>query len=328
MVKNTIPALKQLRWHAIRVVKGMVFFMLIIFAACNSKPDVAFLDYVEDPTLAKARQGFYDALADNGFIKDSTIYIDYLNAQGDQPTLLQACQVLLAKKPKLIATNTTLATVVTAQQNNYIPIFMMVAPRPDIAKLTDKAGKAPQNLFGIYETLEYIDSSVSIIHTLMPQVKTLGLIYNQAEPQSVDAFNVVKQACEKNNIELKSLPVTNSGETQLTTEALINENIDAFFALPDNVIFASFETIVQSCDKHNIPVFTSEAGLVSRGAVASFGADFYQWGYQSGLQAAHYLKTNKTKGLKPEIVKVRSKVYNPAQARKFNITPGADFKPF
>jgi putative ABC transport system substrate-binding protein len=60
--------------------------------------------------------------------------------------------------------------------------------------------------------------------------------------------------------------------------------------------------------------------------VAAFGADIYQWGYQSGLQAAQYLKTHKTDGLKLEMVKIRKRVYNAAAAKKYNINIPADFE--
>ena len=104
------------------------------------------------------------------------------------------------------------------------------------------------------------------------------------------------------------------------TESLLTNDIDAFFANPDNTVFASFETIVNACDKKNIPVFTSEAGLVARGAVAAFGADIYQWGYEAGEQAAQYLKSNSTEGIKWTMVDVRKRVYNEAAAKKYNLS--------
>ena len=69
------------------------------------------------------------------------------------------------------------------------------------------------------------------------------------------------------------------------SNVFLKKHIDAFFANPDNTVFGSFETIRKACDDANVPVFTSEAGLVSRGAIAAYGADIYQWGYQAGEQA-------------------------------------------
>jgi putative ABC transport system substrate-binding protein len=92
-------------------------------------------------------------------------------------------------------------------------------------------------------------------------------------------------------------------------------------------VFESFETILQACNRKNIPIFTSEAGLVERGALAAFGADIYQWGYQAGEQAAQFLKTKSTAGLHWEMVKIRKKVYNPSVAKKFGLTLPSDFQP-
>ena len=128
------------------------------------------------------------------------------------------------------------------------------------------------------------------------------------------------------NVTLVALPLNSSADAQLVTNSLLSKNIDAFFANPDNTVFASFETILKSCNQANVPIFTSEAGLVQRGAVAAFGADIYQWGYQSGEQAAQYLKTHKTDGLKPEMVKIRKRVYNAAAAQKYHISVPENFE--
>jgi putative ABC transport system substrate-binding protein len=206
---------------------------------------------------------------------------------------------------------------------------MMVSPTPERAHLLDAQGKAPANLFGTVEDLNYIDTSFSLIPKLLKAKNgklVVGIIYNQSEPQSADAMQRIKELAGKLNIALLAVPLNTSAEAQLVTQSLLDKNIDAFFANPDNTVFAAFETILKGCEQKNVPIFTSEAGLVQRGAVAAFGADIYQWGYQSGLQAAQYLKTHKTDGLKPEMVKVRKRVYNAAAAKKYQVIIPANFE--
>lgn len=289
-------------------------------------PVIGFLDFIQDPTIELAKNGFFDALKENGYSEaDSTIEIVYANAQGDIPTLNQSCDFILSKNPDLLGTNVTLSTITAVKKTTDVPIFMMVAPRPDIAGLTGKYGKVPDNLSGTYETLDYIDSAVVIIKEMVPGAKRIGTVFNQSEPQSKDAYNVLFKKCTQIGLELISLPVNNSSETQLVVQALLSKEIDAFFALPDNVIFASFETVARSCNEANVPIFTSEAGLVSRGALASFGADFYYWGYQAGKQAAFYLLSDKKNLPKPEIVQLRKKIFNAEVAGRFNIVPDSTF---
>jgi putative tryptophan/tyrosine transport system substrate-binding protein len=313
--------------------RGIVFFVMVLFLGCaenkNSEvPLIGFLDFVKDPTIQLAHNGFMDALAENGFSENKgTLKVIYRNAQGDINTLGQSCDYMISQDVRLIASNVTLSTITAIKRTNQVPVFMMVSPRLDLANLTDKKGMPPPNLSGVFETLDYIDSSAAIVMHLMPSVKKVGAVYNQAEPQSVAAFERIQSVFNSQGVELISLPVNNSSETQLVTESLIHRGIEAFFALPDNVIFASFETIASSCRKAGIPVFTSESGLVARGALVSFGADFYQWGYQSGLLASRFLKGESMKSLPAESVISRKKVYNPAEGILFGFEFDSTFHP-
>ena len=326
-IRNSIFYLQSSIFHYSLLLFTYSFLLLSCSNSSERKvPVIGFLDLLQDETLAQAKTGFFVALRDNGFNESNhTIEIIYRNAQGDQPTLLQACDYLISQKADLIATNPTLSTITTIQKTKIIPVFMMVSPRPDIAGLTDGNGKAPANLFGIYETLDYIDTSVMLIKSILPAAKIIGTVYNQSEPQSVDALKRIEAQCAKHGLILQKLPVNNSNETQLVVGALLNKKIDAFFALPDNVVFSSMEVIVKICDDAGVPVFTSEEGLVKRGAVAAFGADMYQWGYQSGTQAAKFLKTKSLDGLQPELVITRRRVFNEAKAKMFHLNFDSTF---
>jgi putative ABC transport system substrate-binding protein len=308
-----------------------LFLFIAFLIACQNTGSksgmqvIGFVDALEDVTLAEARKGFFNALRDSGFVKDSSIKIIYRNAQNDMGVLSQSIDYLVSQQVQVIATNATISTIAAVQRNPHIPVCMMVSPEPSLAGLTDEAGNPPENLFGSYETLDYIDTALALIPHLLPKARRVGTIINQSEPQSVDALNRISEEGAKMGLQIVSLPVINSSETQLVTESLLSQGIDVFFALPDNVIFSSFETIVAACNRAGVPVITSESGLVGRGALAAFGADMYQWGYESGQSCATFLKTGKLPG--PQKLKQRRRVYNPEQAKRYNIVPDSAFKP-
>jgi putative ABC transport system substrate-binding protein len=317
-----------------KLLKALSLCLLaVLFYACRqgskkNVPVVGFVDAFEDASIAPAHTGFVDALKNNGFSEQAgNIRIEYNNAQGSIPTLTQIVNRFVAHKVALLATCTTLSSITAAQKTKTIPIFMMVSPTVKLMQLQDSASR--KNLFGVVEDLNYIDTSFSNIPKfLKPKSGRLvvGMIYNQSEPQSVDAKQRIQSLADRLGITLIALPLNSSADAQLVTESLLSMHVDAFFANPDNTVFAAFETILRSCDQKNVPIFTSEAGLVQRGAVAAFGADIYQWGYQAGEQAAQFLKTHSTKGLRPEMVKIRRRVYNPAAAKKYHITVPSNFE--
>ena len=306
------------------------FILLLAFISCNSSNNnqsktIAFLDAFEDATVAQAKKGFFTALKDSGYIQDKNLNVIYRNAQGDIPALTQSVDFFISKQVDLIATNTTVSTISAVQKTNKIPVCMMVSPSPELAGLRNAKGQDPVNLFGVYETLEYIDTAITLIHEIFPNAKRVGALINQSEPQSVDALERIRKDAAALGLELVSLPANNSAETQLVIERLIDQKIDVFFALPDNTIFASFETIVSSCDKAMIPIITSEAGLVSRGALAGFGANMYDWGYASGQDAATFFHTGVLP--KPRKLIKRTRMVNPTQAKRYKFIAGKEFQP-
>lgn len=312
---------------------GLVFFSILTFACTNATkqtPVVGFVDAFEDSTVGQAKDGFLAALAEAGFSeKQKTIQLIYRNAQGNIPTLTQIIQYLISQEVTLMATCPTLSTVTALQNTKDIPVFMMVGPTPEIMGVLDSAGQPPSNFFGVAENLAYIDTSFSFITTFVKAKSAqlrVGMIYNQAEPNSVNAFERLEGLAQKLGVQLVALPVNTTADAQLVTAALLNQNIDAFFANPDNTVFGAFETIIKSCNEAKVPVFTSEAGLVTRGAVAAYGADMYQWGYQAGKQAAQFLKSKSTKGLKWELVEKRVRVYNAEAAQRFGIALPTTFE--
>jgi len=303
-----------------------VLILMVVMVSCKTEtkkaniPVIGFMDAFKDETLEQANNGFFDALKQNGYNTDSgTLKVIYRNAQNDIPTLTQIADYFISQNVDLIATNPSLSTIAACQKTKTIPVCMMVSPSPKNAKLLDANGNPPANLFGVYEETWYIDTSVALIKHVLPNTKTIGTVYNQAEPQSRDALEALQSTCDHLGFTLIALPVNNSSETQLVMSSLLGKGIDVFFAPPDNTIFSSFPIIVKACNEKHVSIFTSEAGLVKLGAVAAYGADTYQWGYQAGEQAAQFLKQKSMNGLHPEIVKVRKRVYNPEVAKGFNI---------
>lgn len=318
-----------------------LLFLTLLFTSCTQQkpadksgdaktgsqptPVVGFVQAVEDETINEAKKGFYDALAKSGFSEEKgTVKIVYRNAQNDQAVLNQILDQFIADKVTLIAANTTLAMITAVQKTKEIPIFMMVSPSPDINRLTEIVGsneKAPKNLSGVYETLRYIDSSMTVIHSVFPNAKKIGVVFNSSEINSLNSVKKLREKCKELGITVEEQAISSSNESQQATLALLDKKIDLFFALPDNLVFASFETIVKATSEKKIPIVTSEEGLVKRGAFMAFGADFYQWGYQAGESAAAYLKDGDLVAVPLRTVSIRKLVHNDSVAKVLGIAP-------
>ena len=327
-MKRILNILRRLNGKVAAVLLGAYMLTGCSGGSKLGAPVVGFLDFVQDDTLARARQGFIETLDEHGFSeKKGTIEFVYRCAQGDQPTLILACKDLISRHPKLIATCPTLSTIVAANQTQDVPILMMVSPRPDIVGLTSAEGGFQSNLLGAYETLDYLKQAPMIIRQVTPAVRRVGLVYNPAEPQSVLALKVIRKAFAEQGLSLDVAPVNSSTDAVMAVQAQVSKGVQAFFAMPDNTVFASFEGLRKVCDEARLPIFTSESGLVARGALAAYGADFYAWGRQVGAQAVRILEKGDASGVHLELVKVRKRVFNPQAAALLGIQMPDGFEP-
>src|ERR1700739_1086494 len=170
-----------------RRITGLLVGMLFL-SACHppnsNVPVIGFADAFEDNTIAQAKQGFFDALKKNGFSEENnTLKVIYRNAQGDIPKLTLSIKYFISEKVTLIATNPSLSTIAAVQNTKDIPVFMMVSPTPELMKVVDVQSNAPANLFGVAESLAYIDTSFALIPQLLPpaddRIMRVGMIYNQ-----------------------------------------------------------------------------------------------------------------------------------------------------
>lgn len=315
--------------------KKLLYVLLTIslFISCGPAdpgdvPVIGYVDAFEDPTIAAAKKGWEQALKDGGFDIGKNIKVVYRNAQSNIPTLNQIISYFNQQQVTAIVSCPSIATIAAVQNSKEIPVFMMVSPEPALLQLQAGSNFQNHHLYGVGERLDYIDTSLNMIREWIrkDQPLRIGMLYNQSEPQSVEALNRIRPLAREWGMQVIAQPVISSADLQLVTQSLLDQHIDAFFANPDNTVFAGFEVILKNCKAKNIPIFTSEAGLVARGAVAAYGADLYQWGYQSGTLLVDYLKGERNPELLYEMVKVRNKVYNPDATRQYSIQVPSGFQ--
>jgi len=269
----------------------------LLFSACK-KPDIAGLYHigivqiVEASLLDDARRGVVDALREAGFSDGMNIRLTYTSAQGDLSNISIIIKELIASKVSMIITIGTPCMVSAANIVKNIPVVFTVAFSPDQLQMKDP----PNNLTGVYDPATMSDL-VQLIKKCMPGIKRLGIPYNPSEQNAVLAAEHMQAECRTVGIELFEMNVFSSNEVQQNVSALAQKNIEAMVISADNTLAAGIDAAIKICNDKKIPLFVTEPGEVERGACAGTGADFYEWGRQSGKMATEIIK-----GKKPEIM--------------------------
>lgn len=261
---------------------------------------IAISQIVEHPSLDSTREGFLAALKDAGLEEGKNLTVDYNNAQGDAATNLSISQKIASGDADLSLGIATPSAQALVQQIQDKPVLFAAVTDPLSTKIVDNMDQPGGNVTGASDTNpEAVVELVDFIATELPNVKKVGLILNEGEPNAVVMAENAQQAFAKHNIEVVKAPITNTSEVKQAADSLVG-NVDAMFITLDNSVVSAVDTIIQVANDNDIPFFSSDRDTVEKGAMATVGFKYYDHGYQVGQMAAQIL----VDGAKPGDLKV------------------------
>ena len=267
--------------------------MAISMVACSSAPasestedavlQIGILQQLEHNALDSAREGFVQALADNGFKDGETITIDYQNAQSDASNLSTMSERFVNNKCDLVLAIATGAAQTMASKTEEIPILFTAVTDPVDAGLVDSNEVPGGNVSGTTD-MNPISEQIDLLLKLVPDAQTVGLLYTSSEDNSILQMNIVKGILDEKGIAYIEQTVTNSGEVQQAAQSVIPK-VDAVYLPTDNVIASAMPIVAQVAMEEKVPVICGEENMVFSGGLATLGINYYNLGYQTGEMA-------------------------------------------
>ncbi|CAM2880547.1 ABC transporter substrate-binding protein [Paenibacillus sediminis] len=261
---------------------------------------IAISQYVEHPSLDATREGFIAALKDAGIVEGQNLKIDYNNAQADSTNNLSIAQKIASEKSDLVLAIATPSAQAVVQEVKDRPVLFAAVTDPLDAKIVDKLDKPSGNVSGASDTNpQAITELMDFIASNFPNVKNVGLVINEGEPNAVVMANKAEEALSKHGIKLVKAAVTNTSEVKQAAQSLVGR-VDALYITLDNVVVSGVDSILQVANENHLPFFSSDRDTVEKGAFATVGFKYYDHGYQVGQMAVEILKNGK----KPSDLKV------------------------
>ncbi|MEE0511667.1 MAG: ABC transporter substrate-binding protein [Peptococcaceae bacterium] len=239
--------------------------------------------------LDRARDGFEDGLEEAGYTIGKDVVIDYQNAQGDQSNLNTITSQFASDKKDLVCAIATQAAVQMKSASSDIPIVGTAITDYESVGLVDSNDAPGGNVTGTSD-MNPIEDQVALMQKMMPDLKTVGVMYCSAEENSRIQVELFKEQCEAVGISVTEMTVSNVNEIQQAATSLIGEDIQAIYVPTDNTLASAMPTLTGVTNDAKIPVFTGEVGMLSGGGLATVSVDYYELGKQTGLMAAKILK--------------------------------------
>lgn len=258
-----------------------------VAAADEKEYKIGVLQLVQHTALDATYKGFEDALKNAGI----NYKLDYQNASGEQSNCQTIAEKLVTDQDDLILAIATQAAQAVAGVTSDIPIVLTAVTDPAISGLVASNEAPGGNVTGTSD-LTPIKEQMELLQKLMPDVKTVGILYCSAESNSEIQAQMAREALDNLGIAHEDFTVSNSNEIQTVVESMVGK-ADAIYAPTDNLIAAGMATVGMVAVDNKIPVICGEAGMVKAGGVATYGIDYYQLGYMTGEMAVDILVNGK-----------------------------------
>lgn len=244
---------------------------------------IGVLQYVQHDALDASNEGFFAALDDLGVKYDA----DQQNAAGEASSCQTISETLVNDGDDLIFAIATPAAQSVAGATSDIPILLTAVTDPAESGLVDSNDAPGGNVTGTSD-LTPVTEQIDLLKELIPDAKTVGVLYCSAESNSVLQADMAKEACKAAGLEAADYTVSSSNEIQTVVESMIGK-VDVIYAPTDNMIAAGMATVSMIANENKIPIICGEEGMVKEGGLATYGINYYKLGYKTGEMAAKVL---------------------------------------
>ncbi|MDF4535125.1 ABC transporter substrate-binding protein [Vibrio parahaemolyticus] len=271
---------------------------------------VAVSQIVEHPALDATRQGLLDGLKAKGYEEGKNLEFDYKTAQGNPAIAVQIARQFVGENPDVLVGIATPTAQALVSATKTIPIVFTAVTDPVGAKLVKQLEQPGKNVTGLSD-LSPVEQHVELIKEILPNVKSIGVVYNPGEANAVSLMELLKLSAAKHGIKLVEATALKSADVQSATQA-IAEKSDVIYALIDNTVASAIEGMIVAANQAKT--------YVERGAIASLGFDYYQIGVQTADYVAAILEGKEPGSLNVQVAKGSDLVINKTAAEQLGIT--------
>lgn len=255
---------------------------------------------VEHPALDNCRDGFRETLEEAGFKEGVDVVYDLQNAQGDFNNAISIAQKFKDEKVDIIVAIATPTAQAALQVNQEIPIIINAVTDPVAANLVKSWENSGNNVTGMSDAAPN-KQQVELIPRFLPEAKNVGTIYNAGEANSVVQIEVTKEACKELGLNLIEVSVSNSSEVLMAAQSLA-DRVDAIYIVTDNTVVSALESVVNVCNQGKIILIVADPSAVDKGALASYGIDYFSLGKKSGEIALRIINGEKPSDIPIQMV--------------------------
>lgn len=261
--------------------------LLFLFTGCKKDTSlkIGIMQIVEHESLDSARQGFIDELKNLGY---ENVEFDLQIAGGDLSNCASIAEKFVNDRKDIILAISTPCAQAAANATQNIPILATAITNFEEAGIIKSHEKPETNVTGTSD-LAQIDKIIELITKLKPDAKKIGILYSNIDASPRYQAELAEKKIKELGLEPKQFAVSQIDEVKQVAEKLARE-VDALYTSIDKITASSMTQISQIFLEHGKFVVCAEDVMIPKGAIGTYGVDYYELGKMTAHQAEKILK--------------------------------------
>ncbi len=231
-----------------------------------------------------AIEGFKKKMAELGYIEGKNIQYEVYNAQLDREKLQRFAEKLVHEKPDLLVTSSTTATVPVAKLTRESPVPVVFLSSGNPLQLVKSYASSGNNLTGISAaTVDLTAKRLELLRELVPGVKRVVSLNNPKGVNYRDNLAAVRAAAKNRGLTTREINASSREELKQVMATITHNAAHAILVEPDVFFSANIDVVVERSISEKLPVIPTLIAQVRKGALATYGPDYFGLGQQGAM---------------------------------------------
>ncbi|MCF6314112.1 MAG: ABC transporter substrate-binding protein [Verrucomicrobiales bacterium] len=238
--------------------------------------------FAPEESFELCQKGLFDGLEELGFVEGENLKVSRSHAQAEMVNIRPMMVNFDSSDIDVIVAFSTpvLQGAIAAVKQH--PVVFTFVTDPIAAGAGKSFTDHHPNVTGI-GSMPPLADTLRLTKKALPNIKTLGTLYNSGEANSVKEVSLLREICADMDLKLIEMTAANTSEVIQAAQALVSRRVDAIYVPADNMVYQAFSAVVKTADTARIPLINSDANM--DGPIISIGPGYYY----SGKSAAEPL---------------------------------------
>ncbi len=279
----------------------------------------ALIQYNDAPISEESREGILLGFKELGLEENKDFDLVALNAQGDVGMLNTMVMKISKDQYDIVFVTSTPTLQLAVQKLTNSPVVFTCVADPMKAGAGENFEHHHANITGI-STYGDFKGGLDCFMKIMPGLKRIGTLYTPGETNSVNNLKAFTEFATSKNIEVITVPISNSSDVADAAIALTSKRLDAVCQIIDNLTSSSFSSIYKAAYDKRLPIFGFVSDQVNKGAIAGVSRDYIQGGKDAVHMAVRILRGENPADIPFRFVRHSLVYVNPASAAYFKVS--------